>query len=52
MCIRDSKGTDALWRTFIASVNSISPGENIDFEIVRDGNIIPLKIATVLRPAD
>lgn len=46
------KGTDALWRTFIASVNSISPGENIDFEIVRDGKIIPLKIATVLRPAD
>ena len=44
------KNTDARWRTLLASVNSISPGEVLDLRIIRDGNEIDLKVVTKERP--
>jgi len=45
------KGASAIWGTFIASINSIKPGEEIELEVVRDNQLIELKIVTVLKPA-
>ena len=44
------KNTDARWRTLLASVNSISPGEVLDLRIIRDGIEIDLKVVTKERP--
>ena len=44
------KGASAIWRTFIASINSIKPGEEIELEVVRENKLIELKIVTVLKP--
>lgn len=44
------KGASALWGTFIAAINSIKPGEEIELEVVRRNKLIDLKIVTVLKP--
>ena len=44
------KGASAVWGTFIASINSIKPGEEIELEVVRRNKLIDLKIVTVLKP--
>lgn len=44
------KGASAIWGTFIASINSIKPGEEIELEVVRDNQLFELKIVTVLKP--
>lgn len=44
------KGASAKWGTFIASINSIKPGEEIELEVVRDNQLFELKIVTVLKP--
>ena len=46
------KGASAIWGTFIASINSIKPGEEIELEVARDNELIELKIVTVLKPND
>ena len=46
------KGASAIWSTFIASINSIKPGEEIELEVVRENELIELKIVTVLKPDD
>jgi len=46
------KGASAIWSTFIASINSIKPGEEIELEVVRKDKLIELKIVTVLKPDD
>lgn len=44
------KEAEAVWATFIASINSITPGEEIELEVVRENKTIKLKIVTVLKP--
>ena len=46
------KGASAIWSTFIASINSIKPGEEIELEVARENELIELKIVTVLKPND
>ena len=46
------KGASAIWGTFIASINSIKPGEEIELEVARENELIELKIVTVLKPND
>ena len=48
--IIDIKGSQALWSTLRASVNSISPGETLELTVIRDGKRKKLEIITKKRP--
>lgn len=48
--IIDIKGSQALWSTLRASVNSISPGETLELTVIRDGKREKLEIITKKRP--
>ena len=44
------KNTEARWNTLLASVNSISPGENLELKIIRAGEEMNLNLVTKERP--
>ena len=44
------KNTEARWNTLLASVNSISPGEILELELIRSNDKLNLDLVTKERP--